>query len=311
MARLGIIGGTGLLEMEGLEVGKRREDATRWGAPSGPVLEGELEGRAVAFLHRHGTPSRIPPHRINYRANISALTAAGCDRIIAVAAVGGIRADLGPGTLVIPDQIVDYTWGRGHTFFEEDLHSPVHVDFTRPYDEGLAAVLAGAAAGAGVAVAIGGTYACTQGPRLESAAEIDRLERDGCDLVGMTGMPEAALAREAGIAYAHLAVVVNEAAGRAPGPISMAAIAAVLESAMAKVCKVIRHAAARGLGLHDGEGEAFGSVPVRRCPDCGCEGMTRERTPGYRAHGPCLWMCRECGAKRSGGASWIDELFPP
>ena len=138
MGRLGIIGGTGLLELEGLEVRRRREDRTRWGAPSGPVLEGVLGGREVAFLHRHGTPSRIPPHRINYRANICALSAAGCDRIVAVAAVGGIRADLGPGTLVVPDQIVDYTWGRAHTFFEEDLDSPVHIDFSRPYDETLA-----------------------------------------------------------------------------------------------------------------------------------------------------------------------------
>lgn len=252
MARLGIIGGTGLLELEGLEARVRRKGETRWGRSSGPVIEGRLEGREIAFLHRHGTPSRIPPHRINYRANIAALTAAGCDRIIAVAAVGGIRADLVPGTVVIPDQILDYTWGREHTFFEEDLDSPVHVDFTRPYDEALAAALAGAATDAGVAVAIGGTYACTQGPRLESAAEIDRLERDGGDVVGMTGMPEAALAREAGIAYAHLAVVVNEAAGRAPGPIRMEAIAAVMESAMSKVRRIISHALAGGLGLPAG-----------------------------------------------------------
>ena len=241
MGRLGIIGGTGLLELEGLVVEKRREDATAWGAPSGPILEGLLNGREVAFLHRHGTPSRIPPHRINYRANVSALAATGCRRIVAVAAVGGIRADLAPGTLVVPDQIVDYTWGRGHTFHEEGLDAPVHVDFTSPYDGALAASLVRAAANAGVAAVAGGTYACTQGPRLESAAEIDRLERDGCDVVGMTGMPEAALAREAGIAYAHLAVVVNEAAGRAPGPIRMEAIRAVLETAMEAVRRVIVH----------------------------------------------------------------------
>ena len=246
MGRLGIIGGTGLLELEGLEVRQRREEETTWGAPSGPVLEGELEGREVAFLHRHGTPSRIPPHRINYRANLNALAAAGCDRIIAVAAVGGIRADLVPGSLVIPDQIIDYTWGREHTFFEHDLDSPVHVDFSAPYDEALAGALARAAAAAGVAVTAGGTYACTQGPRLESAAEIDRLERDGCDVVGMTGMPEAALAREAGIAYAHLAVVVNEAAGRAPGPIRIEAMAAVLETGMSAVRRILRQAAASG-----------------------------------------------------------------
>ena len=244
MGRLGVIGGTGLLELEGLVVAKRREESTAWGAPSGPVLEGALEGREVAFLHRHGTPSRIPPHRVNYRANVSALAAAGCDRIIAVAAVGGIRGDFGPGTLVIPDQIIDYTWGREHTFFEKDLDTPVHTDFSSPYDESLASTLERAAATAAVPVSCGGTYACTQGPRLESAAEIDRLERDGCDVVGMTGMPEAALAREAGIAYAHLALVVNEAAGRGPGPIRMEQIAAVLETGMAQVRRIVRNAAA-------------------------------------------------------------------
>ncbi len=243
MGRLGVIGGTGLAELEGLAAVVRRERDTPWGTPSGPVLEGEIEGREVAFMHRHGTPSRIPPHRINYRANISALAAAGCDRIIAVAAVGGIRADLGPGSIVIPDQIIDYTWGRGHTFFEEDLDAPVHVEFGAPYSRPLVAVLEGAAEAAGVAIASGGTYASTQGPRLESAAEIDRLERDGCDVVGMTGMPEAALAREAGLEYAHLALVVNEAAGRGSGPISMEAIAAVLKTGMGEVCRIIRHAA--------------------------------------------------------------------
>ena len=239
MGRLGIIGGTGLLELSGLQVRERREEATPWGAASGPVLLGTLGGREVAFLHRHGTPSRIPPHRINYRANVSALRAAGCGRIVAVAAVGGIRADLVPGTLVIPDQVIDYTWGREHTFFERDLDAPVHIDFSTPYDEALAAALARAADAAGLRVRAGGTYACTQGPRLESAAEVDRLERDGCDVVGMTGMPEAALAREAGIAYAHLAVVVNAAAGRAPGPIRMDAIAAVLKTGMSAVRRIV------------------------------------------------------------------------
>ena len=240
MKRLGIIGGTGFLEFEGLKVQARREEETRWGMPSGPILEGVLEGTGVAFLHRHGTPSRIPPHRINYRANIRALAAAGCDRIVAVAAVGGIRGDLVPGSLVIPDQIVDYTWGREHTFFEDDLDAPVHVDFTAPYDSALSLALQSSALTAGIAVTTGGTYACTQGPRLESAAEVDRLERDGCDIVGMTGMPEAVLAREAGITYAHLAIVVNAAAGRAPGPIRVDAMAGVMATSTGKVRQIIR-----------------------------------------------------------------------
>ena len=239
MGRLGIIGGTALLELAGLEIRERHDAQTHWGAPSAPVLLGELGGREVAFLHRHGAPPRIPPHRINYRANVSALEAAGCRRIVAVAAVGGIRHDLIPGRLVIPDQIIDYTWGRGHTFFEEEPGAPVHVDFSFPYDAALSAALARAAESAGAPADPGGTYGCTQGPRLESAAEIDRLERDGCDVVGMTGMPEAALAREAGIAYAHLALVVNPAAGRAPGLIRMDAIADTLATGMAEVCRVI------------------------------------------------------------------------
>lgn len=239
MGRLGIIVGTALLDLAGLAIRERREVGTRWGAPSGPVLLGELHGREVAFLHRHGTPPRIPPHRINYRANVCALEAAGCERIVAVAAVGGIRRDLVPGRLMVPDQIIDYSWGRGHTFFEEGLDAPVHVDFTSPYDAALSAALAQAARSAGVPLRHGGTYGCTQGPRLESAAEIDRLERDGCDVVGMTGMPEAALAREAGIAYAHLALVVNPAAGRGPGPLRMDAIAAVLATGMAEVRRVV------------------------------------------------------------------------
>ncbi len=240
MTRLGIIGGSGFPEFKGLEVQACREGETRWGMPSGPVLEGQFEGAPVAFLQRHGTPSRIPPHGVNYRANIHALAIAGCDRIVALATVGGIRAGLVPGSLVVPDQIVDYTWGRGHTFFEDDLDAPVHVDFTAPYDSALRSALLCSAASAGIAVIGVGTYACTQGPRLESAAEIDRLERDGCDIVGMTGMPEAALAREAGIAYAHLAIVVNAAAGRTPGPVRIEAMAGVLAAVAGKVRQVIR-----------------------------------------------------------------------
>ena len=152
---------------------------------------------------------------------------------------GGIRADLGEGAVAVPDQIVDYTWSRAHTFFEDDLDHPVHVDFTCPYCARLRAGLLDAAHRAEIEVADGGTYAATQGPRLESAAEIDRLERDGCDLVGMTGMPEASLARELGMGYAHCAVVVNRAAGRGPRVITMEAVRANLESGMDKVRRVL------------------------------------------------------------------------
>ena len=245
MGDLAIIGGTGLTTLDGLEIVRREPAVTPWGAPSAPLVHGRLAGLGVVFLARHGEPHTIPPHRVNYRANVWALHHAGVRRIVAVAAVGGIRADLGEGAVAVPDQIVDYTWSRAHTFFEDDLDHPVHVDFTFPYCARLRAGLLDAAHRAEVEVADGGTYAATQGPRLESAAEIDRLERDGCDLVGMTGMPEASLARELGMSYAHCAVVANRAAGRGgpkaitPKAITMEAVRANLESGMDKVRRVL------------------------------------------------------------------------
>ena len=239
MSKLAIIGGTGLTVLDGLEIVHRELIDTPWGAPSAPLIHGRLAGAGVVFLARHGEPPTIPPHRVNYRANVWALHSAGVRRIVAVAAVGGIRADLGEGAIAIPDQIIDYTWSRGHTFFEEDLEHPVHVDFTSPYCERLRTELLDAARRAGVGVADGGTYAATQGPRLESAAEIDRLERDGSDLVGMTGMPEASLARELEMRYAHCVVVANRAAGRGTEALTMEAIRANLESGMARVRRLL------------------------------------------------------------------------
>jgi 5'-methylthioinosine phosphorylase len=211
---LAIIGGTGFTQLEALEVMRREVVATPWGEPSAPLVHGRAAGRELVFLARHGSSHRIPPHRINYRANLWALHSVGVRRVIAFAAVGGIAADLAPGTLAFPDQLVDYTWGRGHTFSEGDGAAVTHVDFTAPYDTGLRAACVAAATRAGLPHQARGVYAAVQGPRLETAAEIDRLERDGCTMVGMTGMPEAALARELGIAYACCAVVVNRAAGR-------------------------------------------------------------------------------------------------
>jgi len=186
----------------------------------------------VIFLPRHGAVHTIPPHRINYRANIWALRNIGVKQVIGMAAVGGIRADMGPGRVAIPDQIIDYTWGRGHTFFEQDLTHVTHIDFTDPYCEELRQTLISAGLEAGIDLVGDGTYGATQGPRLETAREISRLERDGCDLVGMTGMPEAALAREMGLCYACCAVVANWAAGKQAGPITMEEISANLETGM-------------------------------------------------------------------------------
>ncbi|ROR32312.1 S-methyl-5'-thioinosine phosphorylase [Inmirania thermothiophila] len=239
MAALAIIGGTGLTRLAGLELTERRVVHTRWGSPSSALLLGRLHGREVIFLARHGERHTIPPHRVNYRANIQALKDAGVERVLAVAAVGGIRGDLAPGRLAIPDQIIDYTHGRAQTFFEDDLEEVVHVDFTEPYCEALRRRLIEAAEAAGVPFSPHGTYAATEGPRLETAAEIDRLERDGCHMVGMTGMPEAALAREAGLCYAACAVVANWAAGRGEGPIGMDEIRRNLETGMGHVGRLL------------------------------------------------------------------------
>ena len=239
---LAIIGGTGLTNLKGLEITRREVVSSPYGEPSGPLIHGLFAGHRVLFLARHGYGSSIPPHRVNYRANLWAIHHCGVRRLIAVNAVGGIRPDLGPGRLVIPDQVIDYTWSRGHTFFEDGLNHVVHVDFTEPYCADLRGVLVRAAASAGIDAADGATYGATQGPRLETAAEIDRLERDGCHIVGMTGMPEAALARELELCYASCAVVANAAAGRAPGAITMADIEVALNRGMGDVRRLLEAA---------------------------------------------------------------------
>ncbi len=234
---LGIIGGTGLTQLSNLEITRRQVVRTPFGDPSGALTFGKLNRRDVVFLARHGYGHTIPPHEVNYRANIWALRSEGVERIVSVASVGGIRADLPPGTLAIPHQVLDYTWGRKHTFFEGPDQPVTHVDFTHPYSNELRASLLTAAAAAGQAIVSSGVYAATQGPRLESAAEIDRLERDGADMVGMTGMPEASLARELELRYAAVAVVVNHAAGRGDSSeaIHLEQINAVLQASMVKV----------------------------------------------------------------------------
>lgn len=234
---LGIIGGTGVTQLSNLEVTRRQMVRTPFGDASGALTFGKLNGRDVMFLARHGYGHTIPPHEVNYRANMWALQSEGADRVVSVASVGGIRADMVPGRLVIPHQILDYTWGRKHTYFEGPDQPVTHIDFTHPYCPKMRAGLLEAAVSAGQKILDGGVYATTQGPRLETAAEIDRLERDGADMVGMTGMPEAALAREIGSRYAAIAVVVNHAAGRGDSEqaIHMDQINEVLQAALAKV----------------------------------------------------------------------------
>ncbi len=208
---------------------------TPYGAPSSPLSYGQIDGNDVVFLARHGKDHTIPPHRVNYRANLFALHGAGVDQVVAVAAVGGIHADMLPGVIALPDQVIDYTWGREHTFFDGGPEPVTHIDFTDPYCETLRRRLLNVAESCAMDVIDGGVYGATQGPRLETAAEIERMQRDGCTLVGMTGMPEAVLARELGICYASCSVVANRAAGLGEGEIHMDEIQATLDSAMKKV----------------------------------------------------------------------------
>ncbi len=239
MSKIAIIGGTGLTSLKNLKIIKREMVQTPYGDPSAPLTHGELDGHEMVFLPRHGAGHTIPPHKINYRANIWALKDLGVEHILAVAAVGGISKEMTPTHLVIPDQIIDYTWSRINTFFEEGLSQVVHVDFTHPYDDTLRQALIASCRELGLGASERGTYAATQGPRLETAAEIDRLERDGCHIVGMTGMPEAALAREQGLNYACLAVVANAAAGRSDEALTMEAIEKYLSQGMDNVREVL------------------------------------------------------------------------
>lgn len=235
-----VIGGTGLTEIEGLEVIHREVVHTPYGEPSGPVTHGMIAGKRIVFLARHGYTHNIPPHKVNYRANLWALKSLGVEKVVAMAAVGGITPEMKPTRLVIPDQIIDYTYGRPHTFFEEGLTDVTHIDFSWPYCPEVRNALLAAAECAQLDVVPRGTYAATQGPRLETVAEIARLERDGCDLVGMTAMPEASLARELELCYASCAVVANWAAGKDSDEITMEEIQENLLVGMANARALLR-----------------------------------------------------------------------
>jgi len=243
MTVVAIIGGSGLTRLKNLEITRREVVRTPHGEPSAPMVFGQLSGREVLFLPRHGAGHTIPPHEVNYRANLWAIHNAGIDKVIAINAVGGVTPGFqAPGTLAVPDQIIDYTSGRAHTFFGSDAGQVTHVDFTHPYCESLRLILIDAATRAKLAVQTQGCYGATQGPRFESAAEVTRLERDGCDMVGMTGMPEAGLARELELCYASVAVVVNPAAGKIRDDISLKEIEKQLEAGMTKVRSLLEQA---------------------------------------------------------------------
>ncbi len=242
MTEIAIIGGTGLTSLQGLRITRREVVSTPYGEPSAPFTYGEYCDHEVVFLPRHGPGHTIPPHKINYRANIWALKNISVKHVIAIASVGGIREDMVPGTLAVPNQIIDYTWSRSHTFFD-DLQNPVtHIDFTLPYCNELRGKLIEAAKNANLDMVTDSTYGATQGPRLETAAEIARLEKDGCSIVGMTGMPEAALAREMELCYATCAVVVNWAAGCEGNTIDIKDFEQYLELGMDKVRTLLEKA---------------------------------------------------------------------
>jgi 5'-methylthioinosine phosphorylase len=213
---LAIIGGSGLYALPEFQLEESVQLDTPYGAPSGPIRVGMLYGARVAFLARHGEGHNLPPHRVNYRANVWSIGQLEPARVLAINTVGGITARCPPRALVVPDQVIDYTHGRAASFWDGPGEM-LHAEFGDPYDAGLRAAVLAAGTAAEVALVDGGCYGATQGPRFETRAEIARMQRDGCDVVGMTGMPEAALAREFGLAYACLAPVANWAAGAGDG----------------------------------------------------------------------------------------------
>lgn len=238
---LGIIGGSGLEHFPDLVIGRREVVRTPYGAPSAALVFGHLADAEVVFLARHGHGHTIPPHRINYRANLWALQQAGASQVLAIATVGGIHANFLPGMFAVPDQIIDYTWGRDMTYADYGGDAAVvHLDFSQPYCPILRAHCLEALEASGERFMPRGTYGATQGPRLETPAEIERMARDGVDMVGMTGMPEAYLARELGISYATLAASVNWAAGRnGEEAISMENIATVQADLVARLPTIL------------------------------------------------------------------------
>lgn len=238
---IGIIGGTGLSNLQGFNIQEQKWCETPFGEPSSVLSFGDFSGQSLVFLARHGIPHKIAPHLINYRANLSALKQVGVTQVIAVNAVGGIHSRLGPKAVAIPHQIIDYTHDRASTIYD-GCHIEVvdHVDFSFPYTESLRQSLIEAAKAVSVECVDNGTYGATQGPRLETAAEIKRMQKDGCDMVGMTGMPEAGLARELGIEYAALALSVNWAAGLTDQVITMKEIEEAVVSGMDSIHLILR-----------------------------------------------------------------------
>ena len=240
---LAIIGGSGMTKLSCLEISHRQIVRTPYGEPSGPLTFGKIHNQEIVFLARHGHGHNIPPHAVNYRANLWALHLFKPKIVIAVVSVGGIRKDMKPGSVIVPDQIIDYTYGRDFTYFDKTDRPITYTDFTQPFCLQTRNNLLAAAKQANEDIIDGGVYAVTQGPRLETAAEVNRLERDGADMIGMTGMPEAVLAKELGMPYAAIAAVANHAAGRGTSAreIPLEEVYAVLDEAMGRVRNILEH----------------------------------------------------------------------
>ena len=246
---IAIIGGSGLTRLPEMNITHRRIVRTPYGLPSSPLMMGKLGSHEIMFIARHGLNHTLSPHEINYRANIWALHSEGVKCILAVATVGSIDPELNPGDIALPEQLIDFTHSRKQTYFD-GLDMPVrHIDFTEPYSKKMRSVIIKAANQANEPLKVGGVYAAVQGPRLETAAEVNRLERDGATMIGMTGMPEAALARELEIEYAAICPVANHAAGRGESKhgINYDEIGVTLTGTMLR----IRHLLEKAVMLHD------------------------------------------------------------
>lgn len=239
MSKIGIIGGSGLYEIKGLTLKHKKSVKTPYGKPSEQYFIGEIGGTEAVFLPRHGKRHDIPPHMINYRANIWGFRKLGVEKIISISAVGGIKKGLRPGDIVILDQVLDMTRNRKSTFYD-GKEGVIHIDFTDPYCPDIRKTLLTAGKRAGVSLKKGGTYVAVEGPRLESASEIKSFSILGGDVVGMTGMPEACLARELEICYSGLSVVANYAAGISRKKLTVAEVMEAMMSSTEKIKKLLK-----------------------------------------------------------------------
>ena len=239
--RIGIIGGSGVRELPFDSETESLIVETRWGQAAGVLAT--LGGREVFFLARHGAGHSVPPHRIHYRANMAGLKKLGCDAALATTAVGSLRADLLPGTICVLDQLIDYTLSRtGKTFFDGDDMPVVHTDVTEPFAPLARKAILDAAKSLGLYVRDGGTYLCFDGPRYETAAEVRLFASWGADVVGMTAIPEATLAREAGLHYAGISLVTNLGAGISKTPLDHSEVETAMAEARPRLVALLAEA---------------------------------------------------------------------